>query len=158
MNQTSAKGRRLDAGFIAITGLVALISIWLLLTPCVPSIASATMRRFHLSSSSFLAWAIQFPIPAMYNFANQYEVRQLPPGLVDPILEESEKRHLNHFPARVLTFADNRYFLLHDGKDRWVTIETSYRGQQIETAMHARPTENGQGFELVRLGERESSR
>ena len=67
-----------DVGFLVICLLVCLHVIWLLLMPWVPGIAKATMNRFHLSSSSFAVWAIQFPIPTMYNFANQYEVREFP--------------------------------------------------------------------------------
>ncbi len=80
--------------------------------PWVRSVSMTTMRRFHLQTSSFIAWAIQFPIPAMYNFSNRAEIDRYPPGLVDPLLAETEKRYLNHFPVRCLTFADGRCTLL----------------------------------------------
>ncbi len=130
--------------------MVIVTAAWLLLMPLVPAITSATLHRFHLQTGSFLAWSIQFPIPAMYNFANRYEVREFPPGLVDPIIDTAEKRYVNHFPSRVLTFADGRFQHLHKGEDRWVTIESSYRGQTLETRFHAKPKEGG-GFELIRL-------
>ena len=146
-----------DCGFVAIVAMVVVVAVWLLLTPFVPAIASATLHRFHLRSASFTWWAIQQPIPAMYNFANRFEVREFPPGLVDPIIDTAEKRYINHFPTRVLTFANTRYMHLNKGEDRWVTVDSTYRGQTLETRFHAKPLKGG-GFELVRLPPRGESR
>lgn len=139
-----------DLGFKAIVALAIVVAIWLLLMPWVPAIASSTMHRFHLRSGSFTWWAIQQPIPSMYNFANRYEVRELPPGLLDPILETSDKRYINHFPARTLTFANTRFRYLHEGQDRWMTIDSSYRGQTLESRYLAQHRESG-GFDLILL-------
>ncbi len=147
----ASTSRHQDIGFIAIVVLVATITLWLLMTPISRSIAAASMHRFHLRSHSFAVWAVQFPIPTMYNFANRYEVRELPWGLIDPIADETERRYINHFPSRIVTFVDNRYRHLHDGRDRWYAIETTYRGQRIETRMHAEPKPDGNGFVLRRL-------
>ena len=156
MNDALKGSRRFDFGFIAIIALVGVIVLWLLLTPLVPAVASATLHRFHLRSSSFSVWAIQFPIPTMYNFANRFEVREIPLGIVDPILEESERRYLNHYPSRVVTFFNTRYRHLHDRQDRWITIESAYRGQRLETRLHAHLREDGEGFDLIRLDDGES--
>jgi hypothetical protein len=150
LNERRQQDRPRDYGLIAIVAVLVVIAVWLLLMPWVPAIASATLHRFHLSSKSFLVWAIQLPIPSMYNFANQYEVREFPPGLIDPILDTPERRYINHFPSRVLTFANTRYVHLSKGEDRWFTIESSYRGQTIETRFYAKAKPEG-GFELVRL-------
>ncbi|MEO1525393.1 MAG: hypothetical protein AAFX06_08150 [Planctomycetota bacterium] len=145
-----------DPFYIVILVGLGVVAVWLLLTPFVPSIARTTMSRFHLRGNSFLAWSVQAPIPAMYNFANRFEIREVPEDFSDmmPIFQlepeapvEPEWRYINHFPARLLTFANGRYKILHPGEDRWVTIETSYRGQRIETKIHAKPTEDG--FEWV---------
>jgi hypothetical protein len=146
-----------DYGLIAIVSVLVAIAVWLLLMPLVPAIASATLHRFHLRSGSFLLWSIQQPIPSMYNFANRYEVREFPPGLIDPILGSPQRRFINHFPSRVLTFANTRYVHLSNGDDRWVTIESSYRGQTLETRFHAKAKDGG-GFELVRLPPLETDR
>ncbi|TWU59408.1 hypothetical protein Poly51_21960 [Rubripirellula tenax] len=160
MNETTTLRR--DYGFLAIAALVIVNAIWLLLMPWVPAIAESTLRRFHLASSSFGVWAVQFPIPSMYNFANRTRVDALPPGLIDPILanplstntdqrDAPERRYINHFPIRVLTFADTRWRNLHDGKDRWYELESTYRGQRIETRLHAKPDADvAGGFVLVR--------
>jgi hypothetical protein len=146
-----------DIGFVAIIGLLAINALWLLWMPWSQEISKATMRRFHLQTGSFIAWAVQFPIPAMYNFANQAEIDHYPPGLVDPLLDQSEKHYLNHFPARCFTFADGRYSHLRQREDRWITIESSYRGRRLETRFHARPNPEG-GFELIRLSSTEAKR
>ncbi len=150
VQKTSTQTSRADYGFIAIVTFIAFNAIWLLLMPWVPSIASATIHRFHLRTGSFALWAIQQPIPSMYNFANRYEVRDLPPGLLDPIIDTTEKRYINHFPTRILTFANTRYRFLVDGKDHWITVDTSYRGQTLETRFHAKPRESG-GFDMICL-------
>lgn len=146
-----------DVGFVSIIVLLAFIALWLLLMPWVKPISWTSMRRFHLATSSFVAWAAQFPIPAMYNFANRAEVDRYPPGLVDPLFDETERRHLNHFPARCITFADGRYRHFHEGQDRWITIDTSYRGRTLETRFHAKAKPGGR-FELIRLDDAEASR
>ena len=84
-----------DYGFFAILSLIAVITIWLLLMPVVPGIASATMHRFHLRSGSFARFAAQFPIPAMYNFANRSEVKDVPPGFRRHILRKSRSRRFS---------------------------------------------------------------
>lgn len=140
-----------DYGMLVIVTLVVTIAIWLLLMPVVPAIASATLHRFHLRTSSFAAWAMQFPIPAMYNFANRYKVDANPVSLESsPETIPLDGRMVNHFPARIFTFADGRYLHLRHDEDRWLTIESSYRGQGLRTHFHAEPAEDF-GFNLRRL-------
>ncbi len=143
-NECSDHRQNRDYGFLAIVGLLVAVAVWLLLMPVVSSVAGTTMRRFHLRTSSFAGWAIQFPIPAMYNFSNRYQFDRYPPGLIDPLFHEpGEKRYINHFPVRCVTFADGRYFELHEGEDRWITVDSTYRGQQIESRFHAKPNPTG---------------
>ena len=138
-----------DPLFIAILIGVCGVAIWLLLMPFYPAIARITMKRFHLETDSFAVWSAQAPIPTMYNFSNQYEIRDLPEGLITPVLDSTRPRYINHFPTRVLTFANGRYSLLNPGQDRWVTMWSSYRGQTLETKVHAKPVGDGR-FEWVR--------
>lgn len=95
-----------DWGFRVFVGVIAVIAAWLIAMPWVPAIAKTTMNRFHLRTSSFAAWAIQQPIPPMYNFRNTTQIRSAPPmnaakaaaeiaaretaiaSLVDPLLLE----------------------------------------------------------------------
>lgn len=153
MTDSQERAAKRDLGFIGIIALVIGVAIWLLLMPLVPAIASVTLHRFHLRTDSFAGWAIQAPIPSMYNFANRFEVRDFPPGMVDPIFfEGAEKRYINHFPVRRLTFADARYYLLRQGQDRWLTVDSTYRGQTLESRFHARHIGEGR-FELIRLAD-----
>ena len=152
MNRVTQRPR--DPFFGLIIVIMIACTTWLALTPWVPPVARATMKRFHLRSDSFILWSAQAPIPAMYNFANRYEVRELPEEMLEmPVFgfrvdepeksAEPERRYINHFPARLLTFANGRYEILNPGEDRWLTIESSYRGQRIETKIHAKPIEGG---------------
>lgn len=144
-----APTRTRDPLYVVILGAVCCVSVWLLLMPFVPAIARTTMQRFHLSTQSYPVWAAQAPIPAMYNFGNQYEIRDLPEGLITPVLDSSRPRYINHFPTRVLTFANGRYTLLSPGQDRWLTFWSSYRGQTLVSKIHAKPIGEGR-FEWVR--------
>ncbi len=145
--------KRPDYFFGTICALVVVIVVWLLLMPIVPAIAKSTLRRFHLRTESFGVWAIQQPIPSMYNFANRYEVRRVPPdfeaaGFFQPIIEEDHRRYVNHFPTRIFTFANTRGYYLNFNEDRWLHIDSTYRGQTIQTVIHAKQRDDG-GFDLV---------
>ena len=138
-----------DPFFVLIVSTVAIISIWLLLMPLSPAITRVTLKRFHLSSDSFSQWSIQAPIPAMYNFCNRYEVHYLPKKFIVPAYNSRKPRYLNHFPAYVLTSAIGRHAFLRRNKDCWLTIWSSYRGQHLETTIHAKQIADGH-FQWVR--------
>ena len=143
----------IDYGFSAIVLLIGAIAVWLVLTPLVPGVAMSSMHRFHIRSSSFGWWAAQAPVPSMYNFCNSYRASHIPEGLIDPLFEEDEEeefRIVNHFPTRVITFADGRYRYMRKGTDCWFTIKTSYRGQTLVSKFHTKPNEDGEGTTLIR--------
>jgi hypothetical protein len=148
MEQEKQTPRR-DPLFALIVFGICVVTFWLLLMPFYPAIARMTLRRFHLASGSFAVWAALAPIPSMYNFGNRYEIRDLPEDLFTPVLDSTRPRYINHYPTRVLTFANGRYSLLHDGQDRWLTFWSSYRGQKLETKVHAKPIGGGR-FEWIR--------
>lgn len=141
-----------DLGFLAIVMLIATVAAWLLAMPFAPRVARATMDRFHLRGENFLVWAIQQPIPAMYNFANQYRVYGERPGwweeepsiLVEQTIPTLESGYVNHFPTRMITFANARYRLLGDRQERWYELHSTYRGQPVTTRIHLRPDDRGQ--------------
>jgi len=141
---------------IVITAILCIVT-WLLLTPVNPRIAKQTLLRFHLQTKSFAAWACQFPIPSMYNFANQYKIDDYPPGLIMPLFEENIPRHLNHFPTRCFTFADGRGKELLNGENKWVTLDSSYRGQSLHSKFHLQPDSSNRSsgarrsYKLIRL-------
>jgi hypothetical protein len=136
-----------DLGFWAIVSLVGIVALWLVLTPIVPAVASTTMHRFHLASDSFAVWAMQFPIPAMYNFANRARVEPLGS---EPNQDLQDWRYINHFPARVMTFADGRYAHLGQGRDQRFRFESTYRSQTVHSVMEARRRPDGV-FDVIRV-------
>lgn len=143
-----------DYGFIAIVTLAIAVAIWLLLMPWVPVIARQTLYRFHLATPSFARWVAQFPIPSMYNCANEFKVEEIPPGLADPIIDD-DWRYVNHFPARIITFGDGRFHYLLDREDRWFTLRSSYRGQTLESKIHLEPVGRRGLFRFHRLSHTE---
>ena len=138
-----------DLGFNVIVGFIVLIAGWLLLMPWMPNLAKHSLERFHLRTPSFAIWAGQFPIPAMYNFANQYKIDEFPPGFVMMVLDENW-RYANHFPVRVITFFAGRHDFLATKNDRWFTLRSSYRGQMLESKFHLEARAEG-GYDLIRI-------
>lgn len=130
---------RCDCGFYGIIGLVVVVTGWLLLMPFVDSIRSTTMNRFHLRTGTFWQWAIQQPIPSMYNFANRVRVTRRDPatGRTSVVFQ----RPVNHFPVQAVTFATGRYRCLRDGQPCQVHATSTYRGEVLETRFDV--TSNG---------------
>jgi hypothetical protein len=134
-----------------LTLLVTLVSVWLLALPISPMVQSASLERFHLQTPSFSQWAVQQPIPSMYNFENRYWTYHQP--LDRQQLEDTPPRietsMINHFPGRVYTFANNRYRLLHARQPGYLYMRSRYRGRDIWTAWLAVPSPRG-GMRLIR--------
>jgi len=155
-DRPTESGFAADRGCVAIVVLISVIAIWVLVMPVVPGIASTTLRRFHLQTSSFAGWAAQFPIPSMYNFANTYQVRKWPEGAMDemPVMIDDDEaiiqaRHINHFPSRVITFGRQRHDFLVPKEDRWYKLQSSYRG--LELISYVKLNYNGDsGYTYIR--------
>jgi len=130
-----------DYGFFIIIGLVAVIAAWLLLFPFVTPIAETTLNRFHFKTASFWQWAVQQPVPAMYSFRNTYEVTR--PGRSGREDFVAESGTINHFPLRVVTFANGRYRNLLEREDVDVHVTSTYRGHRLESDYRVKSDDNG---------------
>lgn len=137
-----------DFGFYAILLLILIVACWLLSLPFCRFIQRASLNRFHLQTRSFTLWAIQQPIPAMYNFHNRYEIRPSPWRKDSPGQSYSERGTVNHFPLRLFTFGDNRAIFLSSPEPRQIDIWSSYRGEELHTRWTATPS-SPNGFELT---------
>jgi hypothetical protein len=95
----------LGAGFLLL--ILAVIG-WTLSIIFSPTMRDMAMKRFHLGSDNFGLWAAHQSVPAMYNFENriQFTNELLDDAPFDPTEKTYEKRTLNHFPARFITFGD----------------------------------------------------
>jgi hypothetical protein len=148
----NARPSRHDFGFVFILLLILVIAGWLIAMPFSLFVQRTTLDRFHLQTRSFLGWAIQQPVPAMYNFYNHYEVRPSPwKSMSDDPLEEasSETGTINHFPVRIFTFGDNRSIFLAQPERRTLDAWSSYRGEVLHTRWTATPSVEAGGFDLV---------
>ena len=71
----------------------------------------AALKRFQLASDTYPQWAIHQAVPAMYNFENRIKFS----NVIDKAgnFDTEEKSYLsdavNHFPARFITFGDQRH-------------------------------------------------
>lgn len=146
-----------DAFALSIAALVIGVSGWILAMPVYRPIQSATLERFHLCTPSYLAWAVQQPIPSMYNFENRYwlfagSAPDHYPGMASLVADRQwlESRVVNHFPGRLLTFGDGRYRLLGGGENRHLVLRSRYRGNELATVWNASASPRG-GFDLSRV-------
>ena len=71
----------------------------------------AALKRFHLASRNFSAWAIHQMVPAMYNFENRIKFSNVIDAEGDFDAGHRSYLHetVNHFPARFITFGDQRH-------------------------------------------------
>jgi hypothetical protein len=83
----------------------------------------------------------------MYNLSNHFEFARIDDSGQREIIDAGAA---NHFPVRVITFADHRYQNLRDGKPGVLTIHSSYRDQQCETAYQITPDGRG-GFVMSQM-------
>ena len=71
----------------------------------------AALKRFHLASDTYPQWAIHQAVPAMYNFENRIKFSNVIDGAGNFDSEEESyfSDAVNHFPARFITFGDQRH-------------------------------------------------
>lgn len=122
-------------------GLAAgLTAGWVVLTAVWPPAAGPMMRRFHLRNHSFAAFAALAPVPAMYNFENR--VRWVPSAGADRD-EPGGGRYFNHYPARLMTFIDDRPWTLRRWADQALELDTRFRGQRLVTRYRVERRDDG---------------
>ena len=137
---------RPDWTYRSIIVLIAAVAVWLLSMPFCPFIQRTALRRFHLQTDSFAAWAMQAPVPAMYNFHNRYRIESQPWDAT--FFERPVTGSINHFPVRLYTFAETRPLLLPQTNRRMLTVQSRYRGQTLTTRWTVTELRDG-GYELV---------
>ena len=74
----------------------------------------AALKRFHLGSDSYPQWAIHQAVPSMYNFENRIRFSNIIDhefGFNPPADDSFYEIAINHFPARFITFGDQRFRL-----------------------------------------------
>lgn len=137
--------------------VIAGVAGWLALMPFSQTMQMTSLKRFQLATENFSGWAIQQPIPAMYNFENRYwadrrpiDSMRLSFGVEAARSSGIETNYLNHFPARAFTFAESRALCLHQRQYRWLYLHSRYRDSELWTVMEAIPDESGGGFTLMR--------
>ncbi len=158
-----------SATFLA---LITLAALWIILLPLNQTVQKTFLARFHLSSSSFSIWAVQQPIPSMYNFENRVWISAVPitrseldrassdqknapprvsiPATLVMDLENIETEQVNHFPTRAFTFGKTRWILKQQAETRYYYLSSRYRDVEHNSAYRLSPISNRQ-FEVTRL-------
>jgi hypothetical protein len=129
--------------------LLVALAAWLALLPLVPAIQRTTLRRFQMQTPRFWQWAVQQPIPAMYNAENRFRIQTKRTAAEH--VSNRPMRHLNHFPFRVFTFGDGRFDYLRHASPVSLHIESAYRGHRVATTWEAIP--RAEGGHVIRLVE-----
>jgi hypothetical protein len=153
--------RAQDWSGLLLLALAAVIGLWLVAMPFLPVVQRATIARFHLATKPFLFWAAQQSIPAMYNLENRCWTADeaLTLAQLEAVPGQREPVWLNHFPLRIVTFADSRPRWKamparpQDGAvppPRFLLVDSVYQGESRFSRFEIRPAGEG-GLELVRL-------
>ncbi len=142
MPQTNGKP---DWGYRCIATLLLLVAGWLLAMPFSRFIQQTTFNRYHLQTRSFTLWALQVPVPVMYNFYNRYQIEPLPWDAT--LFTQPVTGTINHFPLRLYTFGDNRALMLPRADRQMLTVQSQYRGHSLTTRWTVTASDDG-GYEL----------
>ena len=139
---------------LMLTAIVG-IAVWIVALPISSTVQETYLNRFHLATSSFVGWAVQQPVPAMYNLENRFwfrrtrltedEIDQLATGKPDCVGEDASEDSkpiqtdaINHFPTRTFTFAYSRNFLKRDPSG-YFYLRSRYRDREIWSMFQAEP-------------------
>lgn len=124
-------GQRDVLGFAIFGGLcvVATATVSILFSQ---TMKEAALKRFHLATASYPAWAAHQMVPAMYNFENRIRFSNVihPQGEFDTQHPSYLGDAVNHFPARFITFGDQRR-VFADGKDGMFEMTSAFAGTTL---------------------------
>lgn len=105
-----------------------------------PESRKSSIAQFHLTRPSFLTWAVNQPVPAMYNFANEIWIGNRPKNTTPEFPQGTPFTYyytwVNHYPLRVVTFSWYRS-MIHTDKDyKYISLRTTYRDTFVETCYY----------------------
>ncbi len=127
--------RKSHPKFMVLCGAVILLYFFIAAKLFVPGLQKRGLKQFHLANNSFAEWAVMQPIPAMYNYGNQIWIGNRPylTESADVMVRPSKYFHtwLNHYPLRLATFTWYRSKFLEDEEYSYITLKSSYRGQEL---------------------------
>ena len=120
--------------------LLGITYLWVILTPIVPAVSRAGMKRFNLVTGNFAAWVIQQPVPSMYNFANF--------GILIPknLEQHAVPIATNHFPTRRYTF--NLRSTYEPALPYVLITRSTYQGNTVQARYIIKKAPDG-GSEMV---------
>ncbi|MFK7767358.1 MAG: hypothetical protein AB8B55_09065 [Mariniblastus sp.] len=164
-----------DISSMVLLGTILGVALWIVALPFSTTVQDTYLKRFHLDSKNFVAWAVQQPVPAMYNFENRvcFSDREISETefaqalvrapdeklarVIGPVDEETDSAHqsvpvfktINHFPTRAFTFADAIYEH-KENLNGFVYMTTRYRGRELRSVFQITPVADSE-FEVKRL-------
>ncbi|MGE3980398.1 MAG: hypothetical protein AB7F70_03110 [Candidatus Omnitrophota bacterium] len=105
-----------------------------------PGLRERSLAQFHLTCPTFIGWALNQPIPAMYNFANEIWIGNRPKNATKEFPVGTSFKHyytwLNHYPLRVITFSWYRSMILKDVDYKFISLRSTYRNTFVETCYY----------------------
>lgn len=118
-----------------------------------PRLQRRSIAQFHLTSSSFLGWAVTQPVPSMYNFANEVWIGNRPKNAAQEFPATGPVKHyytwLNHYPLRIVTFNWHRSMIFTDKDYKYISLRTTYQNTFVETCYYLNAKEGRVFMERV---------
>ena len=112
---------------------IALIASWLCCLPFFGSVQRTALNRFHLQTKPFLVWSVQQTVPSIYNFKNEFDFETDAENPSAKLQAFAAAKTVNHFPMRVVTFADCRFVFFHEGEGGNLTVRSRFQDQELVT-------------------------
>ena len=108
--------RQRDWFGLALFGLLIAVGVAAVSILFSQTMKEAALKRFQLASDSFPQWAVHQMVPAMYNFENKIKFSNVidDQGEFDTSEDSYAEGAVNHFPARFITFGDQRHVFSND--------------------------------------------
>jgi hypothetical protein len=119
-------------------GSLVLCALWQLALPFVPWVQRCLAEKYHLRTPNFALWALQQPVPCMYNMANEVVTCSYPvnASVFDDLgALRTGSVWMNHYPVRRFTWAIERDFAFPKGES-YMVARSRYRGLDYRTVWH----------------------
>jgi len=129
-----------DWSALVLFGIVAVVALVAAAVLVSKDMRVANLRRFHLGSEHYFAWAAHQAVPSMYNFENRIWLsnNMNAEGSFDTNDPTLVRDTINHFPARRITFGNYRMRQFKDHDQVMFLMSSQFCGDRLETLWHVR--------------------
>lgn len=134
-----------DWGAMLILGWIVIVMGWSASMVFSTTMRDMALKRFHLTSNSFLCWVVNQSVPSMYNHENriQFTNQLLGNDSFDVNDETYATKTLNHFPIRYITFGDQVPRCFKMQRQGTLELQSRFSDTTLTTRWEIQERDNG---------------